>query len=360
MTSPTDGDRGPITSATGLAGIAAVARRGGELRAGGTDLMSRPSRGPHVDLRGRPELSGVTWRADGAVRIGALTTIAALATDERIGAAHPSLALTAAGLATPQIRAMATVGGNLLQRNRCAYFRNAAFSCFQSGGDGCPARGGLTLRAAVVHSGPCVAPHPSSLAMALLGCEATVEVHGGETAAETHGEATKEAHGEATAEAHGEATAEAHGEATAETYGEATFPVAELYGDGADPTRDHLLAPGAVLLAVVLPAPRPGERAAYHRATARSHGEWPLVEVAVRLVVDGERVVFARVAAGGVARVPLRLPEVENALLAGEPLERAAALAAARCTPTPQNAYKVALLTGTVLSALEQARQPSP
>ncbi|MET8156919.1 FAD binding domain-containing protein [Sphaerisporangium sp. NPDC005289] len=299
---------------TSLTGIGEAARRGGEPRAGGTDLMSRPAAGPHIDLHGRPELSGVVWREDGTVRVGALTTIADLAADPRLASAHPCLALTAAAVATPEIRAVATLGGNLLQRNRCPYFRSPAFSCFQDGGHDCPAQDGLTLRAAVVRTGPCLAPHPSSLAVALLACEASVEVHG-----------------------------------------EAPFPVGELYGDGADPTRDHLLPPGAILAAVVLPPPRAGERAAYHRATARAHAEWPLAEAAARLVVDDGRVRFARVAVGGVARVPLRLTEVEHALLAGEPLEQAAARAAARCTPTSQNAYKIALLTGTVLETLEQA-----
>ncbi|MFC7381403.1 FAD binding domain-containing protein [Sphaerisporangium rhizosphaerae] len=302
---------------TSLTDISATALLGGELRAGGTDLMSRPSVGPHIDLRGRPELSGVVWREDGTVRVGALTTIADLAADPRLAAAHPCLARTAAAVATPEIRAVATLGGNLLQRNRCPYFRSPAFSCFQDGGHDCPAQDGLTLRAAVVRTGPCLAPHPSSLAVALLACEASVEVHG-----------------------------------------EAPFPVGELYGDGADPTRDHLLPPGAILAAVVLPPPRAGERAAYHRATARAHAEWPLAEAAARLVVDDGRVRFARVAVGGVARVPLRLTEVEQALLAGEPLEQAAARAAARCTPTSQNAYKIALLTGTILEALEQAAAP--
>ncbi|GGK72275.1 hypothetical protein Sme01_08370 [Sphaerisporangium melleum] len=301
-----------------LSDIGAAALGGGELRAGGTDLMSRPAAGPHIDLRGLPELSGVTWLPDGSVRIGALTTIAALAADERIAAAHPCLALAAAALATPQIRSVATVGGNLLQRNRCAYFRNPAFSCFQSGGNGCPARAGHTLRAAVVDSGPCVAPHPSSLAVALLGCEATAEVDG-----------------------------------------TAPFPVGELYGDGSDPTRDHLLPPGAVLLAVTLPPPQEGERAAHHRTAGRALAEWPLVEAAARLVVADGRVTFARVSVGGVARVPLRLTEVEDALLAGEPLERAAELAATRCAPSGQNAYKVALLTGTVLEVLERAWAPA-
>ncbi|MEU8377867.1 FAD binding domain-containing protein [Streptosporangium sp. NPDC048865] len=299
---------------TVLTDLGEAVRRGGEFRAGGTDLMGRRAAGPHVDLRGLPDLSGVTWRSDGSARIGALTTVARVARDARLAASHPCLALTAAGLATPQIREVATVGGNLLQRNRCAYFRNPAFSCHQNGGDHCPARAGIAPNAAILGTGPCVAPHPSSLAVALLACDASAEVHGRDA-----------------------------------------FPVAGLYGDGSDPSRDHLLSPGEILLSVVLPPPVPGERAAYHRAIARSEAEWPLVEAAARLVADDGRITFARVAVGGVARVPVRLPEVEEALLAGEPLDRAAGLATARFAPAARDRYKLALLTGTVLEVLERA-----
>ncbi|MER6177623.1 FAD binding domain-containing protein [Streptosporangium sp. NPDC001681] len=315
-----------MTALTDLDDLGDAVRRGGEFRAGGTDLMGRRAAGPHVDLRGLPGLTGLAWQPDGAVRIGALTTVARVAADARLGAAHPCLTLTAAGLATPQIREVATVGGNLLQRNRCAYFRGPSFSCHQNGGGHCPARAGLAPNAAIVDTGPCIAPHPSSLAVALLACDALAEVHGG-----------------------------VRDDVRDDVRSGVPFPVGDLYGDGSDPTRDHLLGPGEILLSVVLPPSVPGERAAYHRAIGRSEAEWPLVEAAARLVMDGGRITFARVAAGGVARVPVRLPEVEEALLAGEPLDRAAGLATARCTPAARNRYKLALLSGTVLEVLERA-----
>jgi xanthine dehydrogenase YagS FAD-binding subunit len=311
-------------------------------RAGGTDLMSRRPAGPMRDLAGLTELSGVTWRDDGGVRLGALTTIASVAGDPRLRASHPALAMTAGGLATPQIRAVGTLGGNLLQRNRCWYFRNPAFSCHQTGGGSCPARTGRHLYSTVIDAGPCVAPHPSSLAMALLAYDASVEVH-------PRGE----------------------------------IPISELYGDGSDPTRDHLLGSGEVLVSVLLPPPRRGERAAYHRAIGRFEAEWPLVEAVACLVLDepdtgtadvagttgtagtidgdpSERVIVAAtVAVGGVARTPLRLPLVEAALVGERPtpetLATAAALATARRDPLPETGYKVPLLHGTVLEVLERA-----
>jgi xanthine dehydrogenase YagS FAD-binding subunit len=295
---------------------------GAELRAGGTDLAARRrcglAAGPFVDLSGVTELRGITWSPDGAVRIGAMTTVADIAVDARMASAQPALAATAAALATPQVRAGGTLGGNLLQRNRCSYYRSPQFSCHQSGGDGCPSRAGIDLYATVIDRGPCIAPHPSSLAMALLASEAKVAVH-------PRGE----------------------------------LPVADLYGDGSDPTRDHLLAPGEVLLAVDLGPPVPGERAAYHRAVGRAEGEWPLVEAVARLAVTGETITFAAVAAGGVARTPVRLTAVE-AELTGRPataqtLRAAAERASDGCTPLRQNGYKLELLRATTLEVLERA-----
>ena len=105
----------------------------------------RPSRSPRL-----PALRGITRRADGTTRIGALTSVAELAADPGLRADYPALTMTAGALATPQIRAAGTLGGNLLQRNRCWYYRNPHFSCYRDGGDGCPARTGIHLHAAVV------------------------------------------------------------------------------------------------------------------------------------------------------------------------------------------------------------------
>ncbi|HEY3258739.1 MAG TPA: FAD binding domain-containing protein [Pseudonocardiaceae bacterium] len=304
---------------------ALLSANGAEPRGGGTDLTARQrigrATGPFIDLGGVRELHGIRWLADGSARIGAMTTVAALATDPTLRAAYPGLTGTAAGLATPQIRAAGTLGGNLLQRNRCWYYRNPLFACFQTGGHGCPARAGAHLYATVIDQGPCVAPHPSSIAMGLLAYGAQVMING--------------------------------------RGGARSMPVADLYGDGSDPTRDHLLAPAEVLTAVELPAPTPGERAAYHRAIARAEAEWPLVEAVARLVLDGGTITTAAVAVGGVARTPLRLPEVEDALVGREAtaatLQTAAAAAMKRCAPLPQTGYKVALLRDTVVEVLERA-----
>src|SRR5205823_5365130 len=99
------------------------------------------SQGPLIDLLASGE-SGISWGADGEASIGALTTIAAIAADERIISAYPGIAASAQNVATPQIRRLATLGGNLAQRSRCWYFRNPHIACLKKGGDACPARTG--------------------------------------------------------------------------------------------------------------------------------------------------------------------------------------------------------------------------
>jgi xanthine dehydrogenase YagS FAD-binding subunit len=321
-----------LTATTRPAGLEEALARlegtGARPRAGGTDLTACLASGvlepaPVVDLTGVRELRGVEWRPDGSARVGALTGVAELSADPALAAAYPALAATARALATPQVRNAATLGGNLLQRNRCWYLRNPAFDCFQTGGDSCPARGGDHLYGVVVDRGPCAAPHPSSLAVALLAHDASVLVAGG---------------------------------------GRTEMAVADLY-DAADPTRDHMLEPGRVLVSVGLPVPTAGERSAYRRATGRSRAEWPLVEAVVRLALaDGGAVTSAAVAVGGVARTPLRLPEVEAALVgarAGQALDGGVVEAleglAGLCSPLPATGYKVELLGATVRDALERA-----
>ncbi|MEU6312173.1 FAD binding domain-containing protein [Streptomyces sp. NPDC047014] len=316
----------------------AVRVRGGELRAGGTDTTARQrsgvSAGPFTDLGqaggaggadgsdGAGGMRGTTPLPGGGLRIGALTTLAALAADPRVRVGWPALAAAAHSAATPQIRAAGTLGGNLLQRNRCWYYRNPRVSCLQKGGTGCPAREGDHHYGVVAGDSLCVAPHPSTLAMALLTYDAEAEVHD-----------------------------------------EPPRSVAELYGDGRGLDRtDHLLPPHRVLTAVRLPAAVPGERAACHRAISRAHAEWPLVEAAARLAFDGPTVTHVAVAAGGVARVPLRLTEVEAALIGREATPEALSAAAAtvlqRCRPLPLTGYKTTLFRDTVLEVLERAAGP--
>lgn len=300
---------------------ATVASPLAEFRAAGTDLSERRrsgvSRGPIVDLAATSGTIGIDWAADGSARIGALTTIAAIAADERIRAAYPGIAAAAQGLATPQIRHLATLGGNLAQRSRCWYFRNPQIGCLKKGGSDCPARTGNHLYHVAFDLGPCVAPHPSTMAMALLAYDATIA-----------------------------------------TDRRSRLLIPDLLGDGSNGAADHALEPGERIDAIALPIPLAAERAGYKRAISRSYAEWPLVEICARAVLSDGTFRQVHIAAGGIAPVPLRLSACEAAL-EGQPasadgIAQAAQLATSGAKPLPMTGYKLDLLAGLVRDVMER------
>lgn len=291
-----------------------------EFRASGTDLSERRrsgvSRGPLVDIAPSPGMTGIAWDASGAARIGASTPIAAIAADVGLAAAYPGIAAAAGGLATPQIRRLASLGGNLAQRSRCWYYRNPHIACLKKGGNECPAREGNHLYGVVFDLGPCVAPHPSTMATALLAYEAKTA-----------------------------------------TNQRRDLSIEELLGDGSNGAADHALNASEMIEAVQLAPPLAGERAAYKRAIGRAYAEWPLVEVVVRAVVERGAFQFVRLTAGGVAPVPIRLHAAEAA--AQGSAVAPAAIAAARAAtqgakPLPMTGYKLDLLAGLVEDLLGQ------
>ena len=291
-----------------------------EFRAGGTDLSERRrsgvSQGMLIDISATRS-KAITWDADGAAQIGALATIATIAMDARIAAAYPGIAASAQGLATPQVRQVATLGGNLAQRSRCWYFRRADIDCLKKGGSTCPARSGNHLYGVAFDLGPCVAPHPSTMAAALLAYDATI-------ATDRRGELT----------------------------------IAGLLGDGSVSHADHTLAAGEMIESIALPAPLEGERACYKRAISRTHAEWPLVELCARVVITGGKFQLVRLAAGGIAPVPLRLKAAEVALHGkianAASIAEAAKAATSGAKPLPMTAYKLDLLQGLVRDVLER------
>jgi xanthine dehydrogenase YagS FAD-binding subunit len=291
-----------------------------EFRAAGTDLSERRrsgvSRGPLIDLAASGD-SAISWDANGAASIGALTTIATIAADTRIMDAYPGIAASAQGLATPQVRHLATLGGNLAQRSRCWYFRKADIDCLKKGGSACPARSGNHLYGVAFDLGPCVAPHPSTMAAALLAYDATIV-----------------------------------------TDHRSGLTITDLLGNGSQARSDHALAAGEMIKSVALPPPLAGERASYKRAISRTYAEWPLVEVCARIVIADGKVQFVHLAAGGIAPVPLRLIACETALQ-GKATNAATIAEAARqpgpvAKPLPMTAYKLDLLAGLVRDLLER------
>ncbi len=311
---PTDPSRAALALASG-----------GLARAGATDLQERRllgiAPGDLVDLRDTQGLSAIESITEPGpfekgLRIGSLCRIQTLGQDPAVVAGYPGLSQAALGLATPQIRNRATLGGNLLQEVRCGYRRTNEVVCLKAGGSRCLAREGDHLHHSVIDLGPCAAPHPSTLAMALLGLDAQVEIQG--------------------------------------------MPLRSmesLLGDGGDPRKTHDLGPGELLARVWLPAAPAGAVSAYGRTIQRSRSEWPIIEAFVELVVVGEVVEAARLAIGGAANRPLRLRELEKELV-GAPvvdLPRRMVRVETLARPLPMTAWKKPFLSQTLIDVAEKA-----
>jgi xanthine dehydrogenase YagS FAD-binding subunit len=292
--------------------------------AGGTDLITLMKAdvvapGQLVDIKRAGLPRGIEGTAGGVV-IGALTTLADIEAGAGLGDRHAALVEAAAVAATPQLRNVATIAGNLLQRPRCWYFRNRHLRCWLKGGDDCPAREGESQFHAIFGGGRCHAVHPSDLAPALIALDAQVRVRG--------------------------------------PRGERAIPVAELFVLPADDQRrETRIAEDELIVSIHLPPLEAGTRSTFGKAMDRRVWAFALVGVAARLRLHGRRIAEARVVLSGVAPVPWRAHEAERALLEGEvgaPLfERAADAALAGASPLRLNGYKVPLARALVRRALE-------
>ena len=311
----------PTTVPEAVASLA----EGGMIKAGGVDIADLMKEGiavPRrlVNLRSVRGLDGIDEdRETGGLRIGPLVTLARLAADPTVRRRARALADAAGHAATPQIRNMATVGGNLLQRPRCWYFRSEAFPCRRKGGTFCYAIEGENAYHAIFANGHCAIVHPSATATALvaLGARLTVEGPAG----------------------------------TREERLESIFVRPEQ-----DVTREHSLPPTDLITAVRLPPLAPGAVSAYAKLGEKESFDWPIAEVACVLVRSGGRCTGASVVLGAAAPVPWRAHGAEAAL-AGKELSEETARAAARAalhgaTPLSQNAYKVAVLEALVRRTL--------
>jgi xanthine dehydrogenase YagS FAD-binding subunit len=309
----------PTTVEEALARLGA----GALAKAGGVDLADRMKEGLDapvrlVNLRGVAGLDGLGER-EGVLEVGPLVTLARLAEDATVGARWPALAEAALRAATPNVRSQATVGGNLLQRPRCAYFRQLDFPCLRKGGTTCFAREGRNAHHAVLANDPCAIVHPSDLATALVACRATTEIAG--------------------------------------PRGRRTLPVEELFVlPDEDVGREHRVGPDELLVGLRVPAPAPGAGSAWIKVVERESADWPLAAAAVVLEMAEGRCRGASIVLGAAAPVPWRAREAEAVLLGREVDGRAAseaarvALAAAR--PLSENAYKVRILEVAVKRAV--------
>jgi len=304
-----------------------AAAAGGRYMAGGTtlvDLMREEVEHPErlVDINALP-MGGV--RAEGSdLVIGGLARMAEVAAHPDTLRLQPLIAETLIEGASPQLRNMASIGGNLMQRVRCPYFRMLDAGCNKRDpGSGCAAIDGLNGGHAILGtSDQCVAAHPSDLAVALVALGATMRVRGPE--------------------------------------GERSFAVEELYRlPGGTPHLEHTLRPGELIVEVRVPGGPYARRARYLKVRDRASYEFALVSAAVALDVEGGAIRAARIACGGVGTRPWRMRASEEALIgkaAGrDAFEAAARLALDGARPLSGNRYKVELLPRTIVRALEMA-----
>ncbi|SDJ80359.1 xanthine dehydrogenase YagS FAD-binding subunit [Nonomuraea maritima] len=261
-------------------------------------------------------------QAGDRVRIGATVRNSDLAADPGIRARYPMLARAVLTGASGQVRNVATVAGNLLQRTRCAYFQDVTRPCNKRRpGSGCPAIAGDHTNLAIMGaSEACVATHPSDMAVALTALGAEVHVTG--------------------------------------TGGDRVIPMPGLHRlPGDEPERDTVLEPGELIVAVELPPPPPGAMV-YRKVRERASFAFALVSIAAALDVGADGTVAGcRIALGGLAHVPWRAERAEQALLGGpatgEAFLRAAEAELEQASPLPRNAYKVPLTRNLIVSTLE-------
>jgi xanthine dehydrogenase YagS FAD-binding subunit len=312
--------------------------------AGGTtllDLMKLHVETPArlVDVNGlaarEPALGTVDELPGGGLRLGALARMSDTAWDARVRERYPMVSQSLLLAASGQLRNMATLGGNLLQRTRCWYFRDTAMPCNKrEPGSGCSALHGITRMHAVLGTSPqCIAAHPSDLAVALAALDATVRVRG------------------------------APGGAAGRTT-ERTIPFTDFHVlPGAHPERETVLRHGELITAIDLPPLPLARRSLYLKVRDRASYAFALASAAVAVDVQGGTIREARVALGGVGTKPWRSHEAERALV-GHPATpatfRAAAVAAMRGAVAHgdpahgDNAFKIDLARRTLVRALTE------
>jgi xanthine dehydrogenase YagS FAD-binding subunit len=302
----------------------AAGERGGRYIAGGTtlvDLMRETVERPAtvIDINALP-YRDIQLNPTG-LRIGALVRMTDLAKDPRVRTQYPVISEALELSASAQLRNMASIGGNIMQRPRCLYFRDVTSACNRRRpGTGCPAIGGENRGHAVLGaSDQCVATHPSDLSVALVALDAVV-------------------------------VARSRG-------GDRRIPVAQFFREpGNTPDQEHDLRPGELIVAVEVPSGPHTGRSGYLKVRDRQSYEFALSSAAVALDIQGGVIRGARVAVGGIATVPWRLPEVERALVGRTAAQQlwtdAAQHAANGARPLSRNGFKVELVKRTVARQL--------
>jgi xanthine dehydrogenase YagS FAD-binding subunit len=309
-----------FTAAADEKAALAAAGSGARYIAGGTtliDLMRETVERPTalVDINALPYRQ--IELGPSGLRVGALVRMSDLAAHPEVRREFPVIAQALELSASAQLRNMASIGGNLMQRPRCLYFRDVSAACNRRApGSGCAAIGGLNRTHAILGgSDQCVATHPSDMAVALVALDAVVRTRSND--------------------------------------GDRQIPIAQFFREpGSTPDREHDLRPGELIVAVDVPAGPEMRRSGYLKVRDRQSYEFALTSAAVALDIAAGVVRAARVAVGGVGTVPWRLPAVEAALRGGIPgpalWQSAAAHAADGAKPLADNGFKVELVKRAV------------
>jgi xanthine dehydrogenase YagS FAD-binding subunit len=316
--------------------ITAAAEPGAAFLAAGTNLLdlmkggvARPNR--LVDITNISDLDQIENLPDGSVRIGALVRNADLAHDRNFAQRFPAVAEALLSGASAQLRNAATVGGNLLQRTRCAYFYDVASGCNKrSPGSGCPAHDGDNrLHAILGWSTSCIATHPSDFCVPLVALDAVVEVEG--------------------------------------SAGRREIPLDAFHRLPANaPDRETMLEPGEMIVAVRLPAEaaRFAAHARYLKVRDRTSYAFAVVSAAAALCLETGVIAEARLALGGVALKPWRARDAEQTLIGARPgaslFRRAAEVALAEAKPSGDNGFKIELARRGAARTLALAAAGTP
>jgi xanthine dehydrogenase YagS FAD-binding subunit len=315
---------GDVASATTLGNAP-----GAKFLGGGTNLVDLMKMGvedpSHLIAIGRLPLAGIE-ESGGGVRIGAMAKNSAVAADPVITQRYPLLSQALLSGASPQIRNMATVGGNLLQRTRCYYFYDPSYKeCNKRApGSGCAAIHGYNrIHAILGGSDHCIATHPSDMAVALMALDASIVVRGAQR--------------------------------------ERAIPIQTFYRlPGETPQIENELKPGELITAVDLPAPSAGSGSHYLKIRDRNSFAFALVSVAAVVDIGADnRIRQARIALGGVAYKPWRVPAAEDALRGHEAsdavFQQAAEILLKGAKPYRYNGFKVELARRATVRALAAA-----
>ena len=310
---------------------------GAVIKAGGIDLLDLMKEGvvsppKLVNIRNVASLRGITLSPDG-LHLGPLVTLSEIAENPEIQRDYTALADAAGHAATPQVRNMATLGGNITQRPRCWYFRSSDFDCRKKGGTSqeCHAHEGENQYHAVMNNGTCAMVHPSSTAVPLLAMNAQVEI--------------------------------------TSKRGKRTVAMSDFYVPPEKSlVNETVLQQDEIITAVFVPAPERGTRSAYQKYGEKESFDWPLADAGIVLVMDGNRCRKAAVVMGVAAPTPIRSQAAE-AVLTGTTVDENTARAAAKAamqkaTPLSQNGFKIQLFQTAIyrtilLAAGQMQRDPS-